>query len=193
MNIGAPGSLMQARQRVLEIQTKLHRWATDDGSRRFDDLFNLVCDPAFLAVAWARVTGNQGARTAGIDGVSPLDLRPDEREFLAELRASLKAGEFSPLPVRQRRIPKKGGKLRSLGIPTAADRTVQAALKLVLEPVFEVDFKPCSYGFRPNRRAQDAIAETRHFATSGYHWAVEGDIEACLEGSSHCSFADCWG
>ena len=74
-------------------------------------------------------------------------------------------GRSSPLPVRERMIPKTGGKLRRLGIPTARDRVVQAALKLVLEPIFEADFKPCSYGFRPGRRAQDAIAEIHHLCS----------------------------
>jgi hypothetical protein len=79
--------------------------------------------------------------------------------FLEDIRAALKSGEFRPEPVRQVMIPKKSGKLRKLGITTVADRVVQAALKLVLEPIFEADFQPCSYGFRPNRRAHDAIAE----------------------------------
>jgi RNA-directed DNA polymerase len=81
--------------------------------------------------------------------------------FLDDLRAALKDGSFRPLPVRERMIPKPGGsgKLRKLGIPAIADRVVQAALKLVLEPIFEVDFEPCSYGFRPKRRAQDATAD----------------------------------
>ena len=84
-------------------------------------------------------------------------------------------------------IPKASGKLRKLGIPTVADRVVQAALKSVLEPIFEADFKPCSYGFRPNRRAQDAIAEIQHMTTRGYEWILEADIAACLDVSSHCS------
>ena len=67
------------------------------------------------------------------------------------------------------------------------DRVVQAVLKLVLEPIFEADFAPCSYGFRPNRRAHDAIAEIHHFATKSYHWVLEADIEACLDVASHCS------
>ena len=82
-------------------------------------------------------------------------------------------------------IPKSGGKLRRLGIPTVRDRVVQAALKLVLEPIFEADFQPCSYGFRPRRRAQDAIAEIHHL---GYHgpteWVLEADIEACFDRST---------
>jgi RNA-directed DNA polymerase len=87
--------------------------------------------------------------------------------------------------VRQRRIPKGNGKLRSLGIPTAADRTVQAALKLVLEPIFEADFSPCSYGFRPGRRAYDAIAEIHMLASNSYEWVLDGDIEACFDEISH--------
>ncbi|MEU9247925.1 group II intron reverse transcriptase/maturase, partial [Streptomyces sp. NPDC048385] len=89
------------------------------------------------------------------------------------------------LPVRERMIPKAGGKLRRLGIATIADRVVQASLKLVLEPIFETDFLPCSYGFRPNRRAHDAVAEVRFLASHSYEWIVEGDIKACFDEISH--------
>ena len=163
MNIGAPWpSLNEAEARVLGLQRKLHQWALADGQRRFDDLFNLVCDPAFLVVAWQRVRGNKGARTAGVDGIAPRSIGEDADAFLMGLRAQLKAQQFRALPVRQTWIPKANGKFRRLGIPVTADRVVQASLKLVMEPIFEADFKPCSYGFRPNRRAQDAIAEI-HF------------------------------
>ncbi|HUJ66384.1 MAG TPA: hypothetical protein VLX59_12650, partial [Acidimicrobiales bacterium] len=147
MNTDAPWpDLDEAERRVLNIQTKLHQWATDGPHRRFDDLFNLVADPAFLMVAWDRVQGNRGARTAGVDGVKPRSIVFTRELFLRGLRNELKARQFSPLPVREKLIPKKSAKLRGLGIPAARDRCVQAALKLVLEPIFEVDFKPCSYG-----------------------------------------------
>src|SRR6266480_2174157 len=179
--------------RVLEIQAKLHRWAVADPGRRFDDLFNLVADPAFLLVAWARVRGNRGARTAGVDGHTALSITAavGVEGFLDRLRASLKDRSFRPLPVRERMIPKAGGKKRRLGIATIADRVVQASLKLVLEPIFEADFLPCSYGFRPKRRAHDAVAEVRFLTSRSFQWVVEGDIKACLNAWSHCSFADC--
>jgi RNA-directed DNA polymerase len=153
-----------AERRVLEIQTKLHRWATNDPDRRFDDLDNLMADPAFLLVAWVGVRGNKGARTAGIDGSTASSVEAAGVEgFLDRLRTQLKDRSFRPVPVRERMIAKPGGKRRRLGIATVTDRVVQASLKLVLEPVFEADFLPCSYGFRPNRRAHDAIAQTRMF------------------------------
>ena len=113
-------SLTQAKARVLEIQAKLHWRAGEDHARRFDDLFNLVADPAFLAVAWDRVRGNRGARSAGVDGRTARAIEQSERGvdgFLAELRRDLNSRRFRPLPVRRRMIPKTNGKLRALGIP----------------------------------------------------------------------------
>jgi len=171
VNAGAPWpTLREAAARVQRNQAKLHRWATDDPRRRFDDLYNLVCDPATLLSAWRRVRANRGARSAGVDGETVRSIvERGEEVFLAELRATLGARTFRPVPVRERMIPKAGGKRRRLGIPTVRDRVVQAALKLVLEPIFEADFAPCSYGFRPNRRAQDAIAEV-HFCAFSLNW-----------------------
>jgi RNA-directed DNA polymerase len=174
---------------VRRTQLKLHRWASEDHTRRFGDLFNLVYDPAFLMVAWERVAKNKGSQTPGIDraSVAWIETRIGVEVFLQDIRAQLKARVFQPVAVRQVMIPKPSGKLRRLGIPTVTDRVVQAALKLVLEPIFEAGFQPCSYGFRPNRRAQDAVAEIHHFTTQRYHWVLEADIEACLDVASHCS------
>jgi RNA-directed DNA polymerase len=191
VNTSAPWptlSIREAEARVLGIQAKLHQWATDDPARRFDDLFNLVHDPAFLLVGWRRVRGNKGARSAGVDGETAyyVETVRGEEAFLVELRASLKARTFAPLPVRERLIPKPGStKRRRLGIATVRDRVVQAALKLVLEPIWEADFQPCSYGFRPGRRAQDAIAEIHHLASHSYEWVLEGDITACFDEIDH--------
>jgi RNA-directed DNA polymerase len=186
-------ALLLAERRVLEIQTKLHRWARDDAHRRFDDLFNLAADPGFLLVAWARVRGNKGARTAGVDGQSVyyVEAEVGVEVFLDRLRTELKDRSFRPLPVRERMIPKPGTtKRRRLGIAAVRDRVVQASLKLVLEPIFEVDFLPCSYGFRPQRRAHDAVAEVRHFTARSYEWVVEGDIKACFDEISHSALLD---
>jgi RNA-directed DNA polymerase len=113
------------------------------------------------------VADSEGARTAGIGRATAamIEIRVGAGAFPGQVRDSLKSGEFRPVEVRRVLIPKGStGKFRKLGIPTIADRVVQASLKLVLEPIFEADLKPCSYGFRPNRRAHDAIAETHHLA-----------------------------
>ena len=178
---------------VRSMQIKLHRWAGENSSRRFGDLFNLVYDPAFLVHAWERVSGNKGARTPGVDKatVAMIETWIGVEEFLGQIRDSLKSGGFRPVEVRQVTIPKgTPGKFRKLGIPTVADRVVQASLKAVLEPIFEADFKPCSYGFRPNRRAQDAIAEIHHYGTSGYRWVLECDIKACFDEIDHTALMD---
>ena len=144
--------------------------------------------PAFLLVAWDRVRGNKGARTAGVDGQTAyyVEAEAGVEVFLDGLRAELKDRSFRPLPVRERMIPKPGtASCAAWGSPTVRDRVVQASLKLVLEPIFEADFLPCSYGFRPKRRAHDAVAEVRHFTSRSYEWVVEGDIKACFDEISH--------
>jgi RNA-directed DNA polymerase len=177
---------------VRRMQTKLHHWATGEPGRRFGDLHNLVYDPAFLVAAWERVSTNKGARTPGIDKATAAQIETwiGVEAFLSQIRDSLKSRVFRPVEVRQVMIPKTEGKLRRLGIPTIADRVVQASLKLVLEPIFEADFKPCSYGFRPNRRAQDAISEIHIFGTNKYEWVLECDIKACFDEISHTALMD---
>src|SRR5258707_4138741 len=188
-----PGPLW-AEQREHRMQANLHLWAAEDPGRRFDDLYNLICHPDFLAVAWERVRGNKGARTPGVDRVIPAFIsgEADTEAFLNDTRGQLKARTFTPLPVRDRLIPKAGspGKFRRLGIPSAMDRLVQAAFVLVLEPIFEADFKPVSYGFRPRRRAQDAIAEIHAFGSRNYHWVFEADITACFDELSHSAILE---
>ena len=177
---------------VRRMQIKLHRWALEDPSSQFGDLFNLVHDPAFLVDAFARVAGNKGSRTAGVDGLTVAQIRTGigVDRFLAELRQELKSRTFRPSPVRRVEIPKANGKMRMLGIPTVADRVVQAAVKSVLEPIFEADFRPCSYGFRPRRRAADAVAEIQHMTSRGYTVVLEADIRACFDEIDHGALMD---
>jgi len=121
-----------AERRVRRMQAKLHQWAAEDPGRQFDDLYNLIHHPDFLAVAWERVRGNKGARTAGVDRVIPAFIsdEADVAAFLNDTREQLKARTFTPLPVRERMIPKTGspGKVRRLGIPTV---TTYCAVALV--------------------------------------------------------------
>ena len=116
MNTGEPPmpSLLAAQGRVLEIQTKLHRWAGQDPGRRFDDLFNLVADPAFLVVAWDRVRSNKGARSAGVDGQTAYSVETERglTDFLGDVRDQLRSQMFRPLPVKERMIPKPGTRKR---------------------------------------------------------------------------------
>ena len=190
----APAGPVGPRRRVSEMQAKLHRWAVADPGRRFDDLFNLVHDPATLIVAFDRVATNRGSKTAGGDGwtVTRIETEVGRSAFLDHLRTQIKSGQYRPQPVRERKIPKPGGsgKVRRLGIPTVADRVVQAALKVVLEPIFEADFESVSYGFRPERRAHDAIAEIHSMGTKGYRWVLDADIEACFDMIDHTALMD---
>ena len=117
MNTGAPlPSAAAAQERVLDVQRKLHAWASKDAERRFSDLWNLVCDPATLVVAWSRVSRNRGSRTAGVDAATRRHVEAlGVERFLAGLRGELRAGTFRPLPVRERLIPKRDGRKRRLG------------------------------------------------------------------------------
>lgn len=191
VNSGAtPREIVQGR--VARTQAKYHRWAMTDREARFGDLFNLVCHPTHLLVAFEHVAANKGARTAGVDGVTVRQIVADGQvgAFLANVAASLKDGTYRPAPVRRVMIPKPGGKSRPLGIPTVTDRVVQQSLKMVLEPIFEADFLPVSYGFRPKRRAHDAIAEIHFLAGRGYRWVVDADIEACFDNIDHAVVLD---
>lgn len=187
-------ALPSAYAQVSRMQTKLHQWAVTDKGFRFDDIFNFVTSPAVLLVAFDRVCRNKGARSAGVDGwtAQRILIEWSREGFTSHLRDMLRTGVFRPSPVRERLIPKPGrpGKMRRLGIPTVVDRTVQGALKLVLEPIFEADFMPVSYGFRPERRAQDAMTEIHLFGTHSYRWVLDADIEACFDQIDHAALMD---
>jgi group II intron reverse transcriptase/maturase len=181
---------------VLDMQRKLHRWSVADADKVFADLFNIVCDRRTLSESWRRLTRNRGSRTPGTDGVTrkTVEERPGgAAQFIEGIRDELRGGTYRPEPVRQRLIPKPGkpGKVRPLGIPTLKDRLVQMALKLVLEPIFEADFYPTSYGFRPGRSTHDALAKIQrrlHPSSSGtseYRFVIEGDIKGCFDAVDH--------
>jgi RNA-directed DNA polymerase len=162
------------------MQRKLSQWATDDPTKRFVDLYSLLCNEAWLRVAAHSALNNEGSETAGVDSKTKINFLGDLDGNIIRLRESLKAKTFEPMPVRRVYIPKPNSeKKRPLGIPTLTDRIVQEALRMILEPIWEADFSIHSYGFRPNRSTYDAIAYIGNKLTGNgksYQWIIEGDI-----------------
>jgi RNA-directed DNA polymerase len=143
--------------------------------RRFHALYDRICRSDVLWTAWERVRANRGA--AGVDGVSVAAVEAyGVDRLLGELQGSLLAGSYRPAPVRRVEIPKPDGSKRPLGIPTVKDRVAQQAAKIVLEAVFEADFLPCSFGFRPKRSATDAMERLRVGFIEGNEFVFEADI-----------------
>ena len=153
-------------------------------TRRFHALYDRICRGDVLAEAWNRVKANRGA--AGIDDVTLSMIEQwGVEKFIEDVQQRLRAGEYLPQPVRRHYIPKSDGTQRPLGIPTVRDRVVQAATKLVVEPIFEADFKESSYGFRPKRNATGALETIRLFGGRNYRYVVDGDIRKYFDEISH--------
>lgn len=171
------------QDKVRELQTKLYQAAERSPTRRFHALFDKVHRRDFLWTAWVAVATNNGA--PGVDGVSIADIEADGpegvRAFLDGLASELENGTYRPQPVRRVTIPKAGGGERHLGVPTVRDRVVQAAAKAVLEPIFEADFLDCSYGFRPQRSAHQALAAIEAEVNRGRVWVVDADIASFFD------------
>lgn len=181
---------------ALDMQMKLYRWSASDEVKAFSDLFNLVCDRRMLIAAWARLAPNKGSNTPGTDGMTRRKIQEQAggvSRFLEEVHIELRTGTYRPESVRQRLIPKAGkpGQFRPLGIPTLKDRLVQMALKLVLEPIFEADFYPNSFGFRRGRNTHDAMAAglaqltPNRYGPSLTSYVIEGDIKGCFDAINH--------
>jgi group II intron reverse transcriptase/maturase len=173
--------------RVRALQRVLYRCAKQDRDRRFHAVHDKVARGDVLWRAWGEVRANRGA--AGVDGIAIDDVvAAGVGEFLDELAAKLRAGNYRPRPLRRVHIPKPGkpGQLRPLGIPCIADRVVMAAAKIVLEPIFEADFLPTSYGFRPGQSAHHALEAVRQTVTwRGKQWALDADIRSCFDEIDH--------
>jgi len=166
----------EPRDEVRQLQRQLWAAAKRAPGRRFHALYDQMCRDDVLREAWKRVRRNRGA--AGIDRVSIQSVEQyGVEEFLQELGTVLRAGEYGAQVVRRVYIPKADGRLRPLGIPTVRDRVVQMAAKLVLEPIFEADFEPCSYGFRPRRSATMALERIRQLSREGADHVLDADIQ----------------
>lgn len=165
----------EPRDKVRQLQRQLWAAAKRAPGRRFHALYDHLWRSDVLQEAWRRVRSNRGA--AGVDGqsLSSVEQHGVER-FLGELDSALRAGEYRAQVVRRRYIPKADGRQRPLGIPTVRDRVVQMAAKLVLEPIFEADFLPCSYGFRPRRSTTMALETLRKLGAKGGHHVLDADI-----------------
>lgn len=170
---------------VRELQQTLYRAAKADPKRRFHALYDKVYRRDVMERAWDQVRRNRGA--AGIDRISLTDVEQyGVSRLLDELAADLREGRYRPLPGRRVWIPKPGTEeKRPLSIPAVRDRVVQAALKIVIEPIFEADFLSCSFGFRPKKAAQDALQALIDEAWRGRRWVVETDIASCFEAIPH--------
>ena len=162
--------------KVRRLQRKLYAAAKRQTGRRFPALYDRIHRSDVLLAAWERVRSNRG-KAAGVDKMTLAATEEYGVErMLEELRQDLRRGRYRPQPVLRRYIPKADGRQRPLGIPTVKDRVAQAAAKLVLEPIFEADFKGSSFGFRPRRSATQALETIREAANRGYNHVLDADI-----------------
>ena len=180
---------------IIKTQRSLALKAKHNPTHQFDHLYRLICQKEWILKALTLVLSNQGAKTAGIDGVTKKAFVSVEAqwELVEELHQELREQRFRPAPVRRIHIPKANGKMRPLGIATLKDRVVQMLVKMVLEPIWESDFLNCSNGFRPGRKTMDCIAALDSYINNRnkYYWVIEGDIKGAFDNVQHDILLKC--
>ena len=169
--------------KVRQLQRNLYLSAKK-GRRRYHAIYDKVYREDVLLEAWKRVKANKGA--SGVDQVSIKDIEEYGAEkFLAEIKDKLINNSYKAPPVKRVFIEKSDGKQRPLGIPTVKDRVIQMAVKLMIEPLFEADFKDCSYGFRPKRSAKMALEEVRKACNNKGYYVIDADIKSYFDNINH--------
>lgn len=172
------------KDKARELQVKLYLSAKASKTRKFHVLYDKIYRMDILEEAWKHVKTNNGS--AGIDEVTIKEIEENGiTTILKEIQQDLQNGEYRPKPVLRVEIPKSNGKMRPLGIPTVKDRIVQAAVKIVIEPIFEADFKDCSYGFRPKRNQHMALESIRKACNNKGIWVLDADIKGCFDNINH--------
>jgi RNA-directed DNA polymerase len=176
---------LETPMKIRMLQKKLYQKAKEEPNYRFYLLYDKMYREDILAHAYALAKSNQGA--PGVDGQSFQGIESQGLEgWLNGIKEDLRAKTYQPRAVRRVMIPKSGGGERPLGIPTIRDRVVQTAAKLLLEPIFEADFDPNAYGYRPKRSAQEAIQKVHKLLCEGYTDVVDADLSKYLDTASYC-------
>ena len=171
---------MKNKDKVSELQGKLYDIAKAEPERRFHSLYDKIQRMDVLEHAWKSVMKNGGS--PGIDGITISELKKNGIEtLLTEIQSELKARTYQPSPLKRIYIPKTNGKQRPLSIPTVKDRITQTAIKIIIEPIFETQFEPNSFGFRPNKSAHDAVDEIVKYLNFGCEHVIDADISACFD------------
>jgi RNA-directed DNA polymerase len=187
-----PLTVKDAREKVQDLQVKLYRAAKDQPNLRFYSLWDKVNRDDVLIVAWNEVRQNRGAPGMDAQTIDEIEKHIGVGKFLEEIQNELRRHAYKVLPVRRVYIPKADGKSkRPLGIPTVRDRVVQAAVRLVIEPIFEAGFLDCSYGFRPGRSAKDASIVIQKWLNFGLENVLDADIQSYFDTIPHDRLMKC--